>query len=165
MPALFAIGRCDPFNERAMSHKDRYKVIPSVYLILEREGTFLLSRRYNTGYEDGNYSLVAGHGEEGESLTSALQREIKEEAGIELDPDGVTLVLTMHRWCGDHARLDFFFTAKDFHGEIENKEPDKCDDLRWFSSEELPENIIPYIRKAIECVRTGVSYCEFDWSS
>jgi 8-oxo-dGTP diphosphatase len=38
--------------------KDWFKIIPAVHLILIREGHVLLLRRYNTGYEDGNYSVT-----------------------------------------------------------------------------------------------------------
>ena len=53
----------------------------AVYLLLLREGQVLLLRRHNTGYEDGNYSVIAGHVEPGERITQALVREAAEEAG------------------------------------------------------------------------------------
>jgi len=146
-----------------MPHDDRYKIIPSVYLILKREEQVLLARRCNTGYEDGKYGLVAGHAEEGETLAEALTREVYEEAGVVLDQKNVALTLTMHRWCGDHQRLDFFFTATGFDGEPRINEPDKCDGMRWFPADRLPENTVAYIRQAIECWREGVRYIELDW--
>ena len=140
---------------------ERLKLIPSVYLILIKDGRVLLSRRANTGYEDGNYGLVAGHAESGEKFTDGLAREIQEEAGIELE--GVKHVLTMHRNCVDHERVDLFFTADSWMVEITNMESDKCDDISWWPINELPKNIIPYIRKAIECCNQGINYCEYGW--
>ena len=47
----------------------------AVHLFLVQDGRILLLRRYNTGYEDGNYSVVAGHIDGGEKLKSAMVRE------------------------------------------------------------------------------------------
>ena len=142
---------------------ERYKIIPSIYLIIVKDGKILLSRRFNTGYEDGKYGLVSGHAEEKETFREALSREVLEEAGIEIDPSDLNLVLTMHRQCGDHERADFFFTANAWKGEVRNAEPQKCDDLAWFPIDNLPSNTIPYIKKAIEEYFNGMAYCEFGW--
>lgn len=142
---------------------ERFKLIPSVYLILKKEEKILLSRRFQTGFEDGKYGLVSGHAEERETMRQALSREVLEEIGINIDSLKLKHVLTMHRWCGDHERADFFFTADEWQGEIKNTEPNKCDDLDWFPLNELPENTIPYIRKAVECYLNDIDYCEFGW--
>ncbi|PIR86956.1 MAG: NUDIX hydrolase [Candidatus Harrisonbacteria bacterium CG10_big_fil_rev_8_21_14_0_10_49_15] len=142
---------------------ERFKIIPSVYLILDQDGKTLLAQRFNTGFEDGKYGLVSGHAEEKEAFRQALVREVKEEAGIQLRENDIKHVLTMHRDCGDHERADFFFTASAWQGEIKNMEPSKCDDLSWFAPDALPENTIPYIRHAIECYQKGITYTEFSW--
>lgn len=146
-----------------MAHDDRFKLIPSVYLLLEKGGKTLLMRRCNTGFEDGKYGLFAGHAEEEEKLTEALKREIKEEAGILLNTGSVALVHIMHRNCGDHERIDFFFTATDWQGEITNMEPDKCDHFDWFPLDNLPKNTIDYIASAIKNWQDGILYSEFNW--
>ena len=56
--------------------------IPAAYLVLIKEKKILLLRRFNTGYEDGNYSFIAGHVEKSESFTACIIREAKEEANI-----------------------------------------------------------------------------------
>ena len=145
-------------------NRERFTLIPSVYLILEVDGTMLLSRRANTGFEDGKYGLVAGHSEAGEPLTHAIIREVQEEAGITIAPEDLHEVLTMHRNCGDHERIDFFFTADRWEGAITNMEPDKCDDLSWFPIGQLPDNVIPYIREAIGCFQTGKTYVEWGFN-
>ena len=142
---------------------ERFKLIPSVYLILINNNQILLSRRFQTGFEDGNYGMVSGHAEEKETMREALSREVLEEIGIKINPLDLEHYLTMHRSCGNHERVDFFFTTDKHEGEIKNMEPNKCDDLSWFPLNQLPKNIIPYITKAIDCYTKGEKYCEFGW--
>ncbi len=143
--------------------KERFKLIPSVYLLLERDGKTLLTRRFQTGFEDGKYALASGHADGKETLREALAREVKEEIGIVLDINTIVLVHTMHRWCGDHERVDFFFTAGQWQGEIANMEPKKCDDVAWFPIAQMPENTVHYIAQAIASWQSGVSYSEYNW--
>lgn len=84
----------------------RFKMIASAYLFLVNDGKILLSRRFHTGYEDGNYSVPAGHVEDGETLIECLIREAKEEIGIEIEKKDVSLVHVMHRKEMD-IRVDF----------------------------------------------------------
>ena len=134
----------------------------AVHLLLVREGQVLLLRRYNTGYEDGNYSVVAGHVEGGEELKSATIREAREEAGIEISPSDLEVVGAMH-FRGDKEYISFFLTASLWRGDVTNMEPSKCDDLRWFGIEDLPGNTIPYVRHAIENYRKGIWFSSFGW--
>ena len=66
--------------------KIRNKAVPAVYILLEQGGKVLLGRRCNTGYQDGNYQVPAGHVEEGELPTEAIIRETKEEVNVDLAP-------------------------------------------------------------------------------
>lgn len=144
---------------------NRFKMIASSYLLLIHNGKILLLRRFNTGYEDGKYSLPAGHVEEGETLRGAGTREFFEEIVVRIRPEDLRLVHVMHRRETD-MRMDFFFTQPHFSqsgaGPV-NKEPEKCDDLRWFSLKKLPINTIPYIRHAIGCYQNNIFYSEFGW--
>lgn len=144
---------------------ERFKLIASVYLVLIKDGKTLLSRRFRTGFEDGKYGLVAGHIDGKETLRQALAREVREEAGVTLNVNDLALGHTMHRWCGDHERLDFFFTTDTFAGTIVNKEPKKCDDIAWFPLDALPENTIDYVRLAIENCVNKVEYSEYGWET
>ena len=110
-----------------------------VHLLLVKDNKVLLLRRFNTGYEDGNYSVVAGHVDSDEDLKTAMIREAKEEAGIEITPNNINFASVMHRK-SDDERIDFFFIADSWEGEITNMEPQKCDDLSWFDINNLPSN-------------------------
>ena len=48
-------------------------------------------------------------------------------------------------------------------GEVKNMEPNKCSDLSWFDLDNLPNNMIPYIRKVIENIQNEIFYDEFGW--
>ena len=139
---------------------DRFKLIASVYLFFIKGDEVLLLRRVNTGYEDGNYGLIAGHIDGDELLTKAATREAKEEAGVDIHPEDLVLKTVMHRKQADE-RIDFFFEVKKWKGDITNAEPNKCDDLRFFPLGTLPENTIPYIAQAIDCYQKGVFYSEW----
>jgi ADP-ribose pyrophosphatase YjhB (NUDIX family) len=126
----------------------------AVYLLLLRERQVLL-RRHNTGYEDGNYSVRAGHVDPGERVTQALVREAAEEAGRQLDEEEVHFVHVIQRQGADGlGYLDFFCLAEHWHGQMQNCEPSKYDGLQWFPLTALPTNTIPYIRAVLETLHT-----------
>jgi ADP-ribose pyrophosphatase YjhB (NUDIX family) len=144
--------------------KDRFKLISAVHLLLFRKNgkEVLLSRRFNTGWQDGNYSVVAGHLDGNEKASSAMIREVLEESGITLNSRDMQLVHIMHRK-SEEERIDFFFVAKKWKGKLKIMEPDKCDHLAWFPIDRLPKNIVEYIKTAIEKHLNNVFYSEFGW--
>ena len=155
-----SLGWKKKLDYKKLMAKERFKIIPSVYLVLIKDNKILLSRRYNTGYFDGNYSLPAGHLEGNETFIQGLVREVKEEIGVVLAPVDLKLVHTMNRMIPDNERADFFFTAEKWQGEPKIMEPEKCDDLRWFDLNNLPKNIVPYIRQAINSILNNIIYSE-----
>lgn len=135
------------------------------YFILELEGKTLLLLRKNTGYEDGKYSLIAGKIEPGESLLLSAIREACEEAGIILKKEDVKLVHTLHRRTAKQQTnwVDFFFRAEKWEGTVANHEPEKCEELQWFDRNQLPDNMVEYVRSTLTHIDQGVLYSEIDW--
>ena len=150
--------------------KDRFKVTPAVHLILIREGDVLLLRRFNTGYEDGNYSVPAGHLDGCESASAAMAREVREETGIIIDTQNLRVVHVMHRnisrdSLAPEERVDFFLSADRWDGKPLIMEPTKCDELAWYPIDNLPGNVVPYVQAALTAYLSGQYYSEFGWQS
>lgn len=147
--------------------KERYETKVAVFLILTRKVNgkteILLQRRYNTGYMDGQYDMAcSGHLEKGESLSMALAREAKEEINLDIKEDDLRIVSVIHPYKEDY--INVFFTTDKYVGEPKIMEPDKCDDLKWFKFEELPENITIRNRNVIKNIKKGIFYDDADFS-
>lgn len=140
----------------------RNKANVSAYLCLEVEGKLVFLLRQNTGYMDGFWGLISGHQEAGESVTQAMIREAKEEAGITIAYEDLEVVHVMHRKT-ERENVDVFFSCKKFSGEIVNMEPEKCASVGYFEPNRLPENIMDYVFEAIEFIQEGVSFSELGW--
>jgi len=141
---------------------ERNKAVPASYLILEKEGKVLLSRRYNTGYQDGDYSLPAGHVDAGELPTDTMVREAKEEVSISVNPKDLTLVHVIYREATNKTgdRIDFFYKTFHWTGEIKNLEPNKCDELTWFPLNDLPTNMAREVSHMFKALAQGIFFSE-----
>jgi 8-oxo-dGTP diphosphatase len=134
----------------------------TVHLLFFRDAKILLSRRFKTGFRDGEYSVPAGHLDGDETVISAAAREAAEEVGVHIEPQDLFFSSVMHRNEGDE-RVDFFLHVRAWSGEPVNNEPNKCDDLRWEDIDSLPPNTIPYVRQAIQNHIDGIHFDEFGW--
>jgi 8-oxo-dGTP diphosphatase len=142
---------------------ERFNVHGVVNIVLIKDGKILLARRMNTGWNDGMYEIPSGHIDGQESIKTATCREAKEEIGIEISPGDLEFLHVMHRKSGDKEKVEFFFKTDIWQGEPKISEPDKCDDLNWFGLDNLPENLIPKVASAIECILQEKKYSEFGW--
>lgn len=143
--------------------KERFKLRAAVYLLLIKDNKVLLSRRFNTGWMDGNYSLIAGHLDGDETVSQAMIREAFEEANVTIKKENLIPATVIHRK-SDKEYIDFFFVAKNWIDEPKIGEPDKCDDLSWFPLNDLPDNLLPYIKEAIENYKNKIAFFESGWN-
>jgi mutator protein MutT len=135
----------------------------TVHLLFVRQDQVLVARRLNTGYRDGEYSVPAGHLDGGETVVAAAMREAREEVGVQLEAGDILFSSVMHRLEGEE-RVDFFVRVRAWAEEPFNNEPDKCDDLRWVGLHSLPQNTVPYVRRAIQNHLDGSVFDEFGWA-
>lgn len=142
---------------------EKFKYVGASYLILIKENNILLLKRANTGFMDGYYGLPAGHLDGNETAREGAAREFKEEIGIDVNPLDLKVVHVMHRKAEKDERIDFFTITEKFSGEIKNCEPEKCSDLSWFPLDNLPQNMIPYVKEGIKNFQENIFYSEWGW--
>lgn len=139
----------------------RHRALLAVYLVLYgMDGKILLLRRAHTGYMDGKLSMPSGHVDGGEPADIALIREAKEEAGIAVKSNDLQLVHTMHRVAeeGGYEYVDFYFKTTKWQGTPQNMEPQKCSELLWVDPNELPADLIPVVKQALEHIAAKEPY-------
>ncbi|MFG2819191.1 NUDIX domain-containing protein [Kitasatospora sp. NPDC048365] len=134
-------------------------LVIGVHLVLLEEDRVLLGLRRNTDYADGLWHLPAGHMEAGEAVTRSMTREAEEELGISVAESDLTLAHTLHHFDPDdgHSRLQLFFRTARYGGRISNREPHKCDRLRWWPLDGLPADTVPYTAHALAEIGRGSS--------
>jgi 8-oxo-dGTP pyrophosphatase MutT (NUDIX family) len=120
-------------------------------------------RRANTGWMDGKYSLIAGHIDGNETVFEAMIREAKEETGIVVDKKDLKPATVIHRM-SEVEYIDFFFVADKWIGEPEIKEKNKCDQVGWFNLNNLPDNLLPFIKEAMENYKNKIAFFESGWN-
>ena len=111
-----------------------------INIFVVKDTQLLLGKRKNV-YGSGTWGLPGGHLEMGESMKNAAARELMEETGLEAQSfDFSNIVNDKNR--GQHY-LQIGFVAQVVKGEPELKEPDRCEEWKWFKLNELPQNIFP----------------------
>ena len=141
----------------------KFLIYVAVYVFFTRKGQVYLMRRANTGYRDGQYSLPAGHVEKGESLVEAAQREIREEAGIDLPTESLVLKHAMYRRYPERTYADYYFVVDDWIGEPQVMEPEKCDLGLWVNEGDFPEPMVPEIVAAWKLIQAGQPFSDIQF--
>ena len=122
---------------RAASSPTRTPRRPRAALVVDREGRILLARRAFDPYA-GAWDLPGGFLDEGEHPEDALRRELREETGLEIEPDrylGVWMD-TYGDGPGAAATLNLVWSARVVSGEPVPE--DDVTELAWFAPDELP---------------------------
>lgn len=145
--------------------QDRFTISVSVHILFLKDNNILLSLRKNIS-SDGLYGLVAGHLDGSETVTNAIIREAREEVGVKIGPKDIEMTTVCHSYSGHNKKefIQFFVKCKNWQGEIKNNEPEKCSELKFFSIDSLPENMVPYIREGIKKTLKGIRYYEYGWN-
>jgi 8-oxo-dGTP diphosphatase len=149
--------------ELTVSERNRYQLSAAVFVMLMRGEEICMLRRKGTGWMDGAFSIPAGGLEAGETIGAAAVREAWEEAGVQIVPEDLQYVHTLHSKTGGSSWLGHFFQARVWQGTPALRELDKHGDLQWRQIDALPSETIPYVRQAILAVAAQKPYSEYGW--
>ena len=125
-------------------------VKPSVNVYIMKGSKVLLSRRANTGWNDDWLCAPGGHVEKNEAPKAALLREIKEELGVDVNPDDLEFLCSYARNDDPFEYYATEFVIKDKEYDFQNTEPEKCSELIWVDIHNLPDKIIKDFYEVIQ---------------
>jgi 8-oxo-dGTP diphosphatase len=108
-------------------------------IILNAQGNvFLAQRGPEAANDQGLWAWPGGEVEFGETLTTAIQREILEEFDMVIDPLCQIAAFDHLLDGGQEHWVSVAFIALHISGEPSIKEPGKCSAFGWFSLDDLP---------------------------
>ena len=120
-------------------------------ILLDKNNNVLLGKRSGDRRGSGNWSLIGGKLKKGESIEDTAQRELKEEINIDVAKEDIYTVNMSTSIDSDGTQFILIGTVvNSWNGEIENMEKDKCDELRFFPLNELPENMFYATKSNLE---------------
>ncbi|CAH9063579.1 8-oxo-dGTP diphosphatase [Pseudoalteromonas holothuriae] len=109
----------------------------AVGVIIQNRNIFV-SKRSEHQHQGGLWEFPGGKVEAGESVTDALNRELKEEVNIDVHSSDAFMIIE-HDYGDKHVCLDIHL-VNDFSGEPKGLEGQPC---KWVSIEQLHELAFP----------------------
>lgn len=121
--------------------KDRFKTV--VKALITHKGKVLLGRKEEDEEHPigGEWHLLGGHLEGGEQFEDAIEREVEEETGLEVDVHQIIDVMSFS-WQKDGEKDSIQVL---YHCEAESKdaEPDEdLQDVEWVEPSEIEDKLV-----------------------
>lgn len=114
--------------------------VVGVQVAVFSKNAILLGKRKNV-FGSGTWGLPGGHLEFGESFEGAASRELLEETGLK-----AVQLRTFSSINTPYEKTHYVqigVEVLDYEGELENKEPEKCETLNFFKKDQLPSPLFP----------------------
>ena len=119
-----------------------------VGVVVIRDGKILMGKR-KSALGRGLWAFPGGHLELGEAVEACALRELEEETGLK------ALKCELGGWGSaffppDKHYISLFAHVREFAGEPQLLEPDKCEGWYWFEWKQLPTPYYPAIDYLIQ---------------
>lgn len=107
-------------------------------IVLSSENKVLLGKR-KMGYKPGHYALPGGRRRSRETLRECIEREIREETGLQVI-DLRTVSISFNRYEDGHPECwSVGALITEFKGQVTLREPEKCEGWNWYDLNALPQ--------------------------
>lgn len=126
------------------------KVGVGLYIFNPKRQLLLGLRKSRHG--NGTWCPPGGHMEFGETNEQAAIREAKEETGLEINPQDVSLAGVTNDFYHESNKhyITLHLASHNYSGTPAVMEPDKCAGWQWFDLDSLPENMMLSARNFLQ---------------
>ncbi|MGO8949461.1 MAG: NUDIX hydrolase [Ktedonobacterales bacterium] len=118
-----------------------------VFAVIEGGGRYLLAHRNDIDW----WNLIGGGLEYDETVEQGLAREVREEVGAEIEIIRLVGVYSKPR----KREVVLTFLCRLAQNSPEPSTSDEVSEVNWFTSDALPENLLPKHRQRLEDALLG----------
>ncbi len=120
-----------------------------VAVIVTKNRKVLLGKRIHS-HGSGTWAFPGGHLECNETIEACAEREVFEETGLSVKSIK-RVAYTNDIFKEEKKHYVTLFTAAEYDsGELQLKEPDKCEKWDWFSWNQLPEPLFLSLKNLLK---------------
>ncbi|MBI3963760.1 MAG: NUDIX domain-containing protein [Candidatus Kerfeldbacteria bacterium] len=123
-------------------------------VLIFKDDKVLLGQRLGNDGAMGMYAVPGGHLEHLESLVACAQREVTEEADIDIDNIQFVGVANIRHFAPRHHVI-VLLKANWKSGEPRVCEPDKCSGWGWYGLDALPRPLTPATESVMRAIHSG----------
>lgn len=114
----------------------KYIIVVLVY-IQNSEGKFLIQKR--SKIKDGKYATTGGHVKSGETSVEGIMSEVREELGLELNPDDLVLYYGNHS-AEQQVFWDDYYIKMDIDNLSKLKlQEEEVESVKWATADEMKQ--------------------------
>ena len=128
-------------------------------LIINDKNQILLGLRAGHRGGAGTWGLIGGKARTGEPIEDTCIREIKEEVGLTVKAEHLQVInMFTTQSTPEYLFFQIGVLVKSWEGVPKNMEPDRCDEVRFFDLDKLPENLFMGTKGNIELYKKKEFY-------
>lgn len=146
----------DKYKQTDLKRGVDYIGVNCAFFCHDKDNRFLMHKRsQNCRDEQGRWDNGAGSMEFGETFAETVRREIMEEYGVEpleIEYIATENMLRDHNGQTTHWIKNLHWVLVD-PDQVKMNEPDKMDEIDWFSFDNLPEPLHSQAVKGIESIK------------